>query len=481
MHKRISTILLVLAIVGGHANGVAQGKSSGRVRQARLRVLVDSIHAHSVLEPLTEATRYNYHHIYGMRRAFQYLRSRGVQVDEVSSGRLERGRLAPYGMLFIGLVSGDLPPFLVSEIRAIKGYVRSGGGLMVITDHSNAYYHAYKLMPLLEELGIKAATETACERPPATLGESNIWITITRFTHHPVTQGLRTIAMLAGGTVDGRYAVAATSKKSWGDQWQIQPYGEDSQPWFIGNRRRDSGERSGPLGVVLAKRFGRGRIVIVADQNILGDPFINYADNYRLWLNAVAWLAGDHRLADPQPYLQWHRPRVLAYERYAEAVFGDGGNNGYYNLFVMMAQRLSIFASEDLSGKPDLIVFAHDALTLSKDAMAGVIRHLRSGKNVVVLGRLTQRSASIPDLISRIEARLGPAEVEGDSATQSYGWPGCGRVILLPDNEMFRNNSLSGGRPGKEQQLWLDTFIQLLRDVSQSPAADAAQARSAVK
>jgi hypothetical protein len=59
----------------------------------------------------------------------------------------------------------------VSEIRAIRSYVAEGGSLFIITDHSNSYFHAHHLQPLLTCLGIRTSTSTACEEPPRTLGE----------------------------------------------------------------------------------------------------------------------------------------------------------------------------------------------------------------------------------------------------------------------------------------------------------------------
>src|SRR5438874_10523839 len=89
------------------------------------RVLVDSIHAHNYLKLPEDADLYSYHVAYGHRKAFGFLRERGVAVDEIASGRLTDAILANRDMLFINLVSADLPPFYVSEIRAIKAYVEA--------------------------------------------------------------------------------------------------------------------------------------------------------------------------------------------------------------------------------------------------------------------------------------------------------------------------------------------------------------------
>jgi hypothetical protein len=465
-------LLLALLITGG-GSASTPSASYGTANQAGIRVLVDSIHAHNALRLPAGADPFAYHNVYGFRRVFDYLRSQGVKVDEVSTGRLDPEKLASYRMLFINLVSADLPPFRVSEILAIKRFVESGGSLLVITDHSNCYYHAYKLTPLLEELGIEGRTETACEQPPATLGDGNAWITISRFASHPVTKGLRTIAMQTAGTVDDRYAVAKISDRSWGDQWQHHPYGEDDSQSFYGNWRKDRGERSGPLGVVLARNFALGRIVIVADQNMFGDPFINYADNYRLWLNSVAWLTGEPHLARVQPYEWWRAPRVMAYEKYSDAAFGNGGSGGYYSLFVWLGRRLWMFAGDDLSGKQDLILFAHDRYELSSEAMAAILKHLRSGRNIVILGQHPQPKNRRPGLVAQLKAKLGEPANVGDVMIPSYKWPNCGEVTVLSQNKVYQNDTMPTPEkePDANQQLVLDALVQVLSEAVHNPAS----------
>jgi hypothetical protein len=435
---------------------------------------VDSIHAHNALQTPDAANYYSYHTVYGYRRAFDYLRSRGAQVDEIRSGRLDEKSLANCRMLFINLVSADLPPFYVSEIAAIKSYLKAGGSLLLITDHTNCYYHSYKLAPLLAELGINVTTETAADRAPATLGPGNGWIAITRFANHPVTRGLRAIAFETGGTLDDRYAIAMTSPRSWGDQWQYQPYGETNAdkagaaPGFYGNWEQDAGERSGALAVVTAKAVGKGRLVIVADQNIFGDPFINYADNYRLWLNAVAWLTGESQLAQSDAYVNWHTHRVLAYEEYSHAAFGDSSTDGYYNLFVALGRPLWLFASDDLSGKANCILFAHDDYQLSESALANAVRHLRAGRNIVVLGNEVSREQGHRSLLEQFAQKLGastPAQnyVYGQGVL-TYTWPGCGKILVASPNDIFQNSSCAAPekQPDLEQQRVLKMLLQLI-------------------
>ena len=86
------------------------------------------------------------------------------------------------------------------------------------------------------------------------------------------------MAFQTGGTVDDRFAIAHTSERSFADQSIFHPFGEGDDPGMYGNWKPDPGERLGPLGVILAKDFGKGRIVMVADQNVFGNLFFDFAD-----------------------------------------------------------------------------------------------------------------------------------------------------------------------------------------------------------
>ena len=501
-HIHIAGVAGLLLLTGaGRAEqpgGSAPPAAKPASRQAAARILVDSIHAHNALRPAGELEACNYHYVYGFRRAFDWLGRCGLEYDEVTTGRLDAARLRRYRLVFINLVSADLPPFMTGEIAALRDYVWHGGSLLVITDHSNCYYHAYKLAPLLEQLGIESPVETACDRPPHTLGPGNGWIAITRFAPHPVTAGLRCIAFQSGGVVDARYAVASTSPASWGDRWQVNPYGEGNAPGFYGNWEQDPGERSGPLGVVLARKFGRGRVVIVGDQNIFGDPFLNYADNYRLFLNTIAWLTGQPAIADYRAYEQSRSPRLLLYEDYTRAAFGNSSAAGYNNVFAAIGRALPAFARDELTAPCDLMVFAHDNYPLAPDALEAVTRHLRAGRSVVFLnpgapdpagsgagqeaqapgnatgskpaeaGAPTTAPGSVQgetNVTARLMRRLGAAETVSTHPSRVYRWPGTGRMILLSGGDIFLNRAFPTPetRLNTAEQLCTSNLVQELR------------------
>jgi hypothetical protein len=408
-------------------------------------VLIDAIHANDFSAIGLKPAVYEYHHITGYCLGLEYLRSRGVRCDHVAEGRLDARRLSGCRLLLVNLASAERPPFLVSEIAAIRSFVAQGGSLFVVTDHSNTYFHAHVLQPLLAELQIESFTSTACDDSPHKLGDGNGWIAVTHFKPHPVTADLKCIAVQTSGCVDPRFAVALTSERSWADAWRAGIYGKENAPGFYGNFQRDPGEPSGPLGVVMAKTFGSGRIVVVGDQNMLSDTFLNYADNWRLWLNAMAWLLGDDRLRAPDPYQQWRRPRIVMFERPERAAFGVPEPDGCYHAWVLISRYYWAFAADRLDGPCELLVFAYNDSPLSAEHAAAAAGHLRRGKNVLILNA---EEATLMDESSVVAQVLRAAGVKEPARRAQPGkllleLPGGGAIHVLGPGQLFDNGTVA--------------------------------------
>lgn len=253
-------------------------------------VLFDSFHAHNFLHRGLVPGEHSYHHFTGLRRAAKLLEKRGCEVRELLVGPLTARQLADVQLVVLNLPSTDRPPWLVSEIAAIEQFVRQGGGIIFITDHSNCYYHQYHLLPLWDRLGLTPTFETVCERKDdcklALTGSG--WIVVRDFALHPVTAGVRTFAIQTGGRLAGEGIVAWTSDEAWADAGSVPLYAEGDMGLF-GDMRYSDSEEQGKQGIILARGVGLGRVAIVSDQNSLGDAFLSYADNWRLWLSACKW------------------------------------------------------------------------------------------------------------------------------------------------------------------------------------------------
>ncbi len=426
-----SCLLMVCSLVLAQPDSAEKPASAGP--EGNAPVLIDWIHANDFSMIGLRPGIYDYHVICGFRHGMEFLASRGAGHDYVSEGRITPERLAPYKLLFINLVSAEREPFLVSEVMSIRDYVKEGGSLLVIMDHSNCYFHSHRLKPLLEVLGIQAFVDTACDSPPRTLGAGSGWLTITKFSPHPITEGLRRLGYQTGGRLDPRYSVAWTGDQAWADEWAISLYGQNSDGGNYGNFKRDDHEPLGPHGVVLAREFHEGRIVVAGDQNMWGDAFINYGDNYRLWINAAAWLLRDPKVADWKAYETWHHPRLVLYEPSDTPRFGSCEDRDYYHLFCLLGRHYWTFANDRLDEPAELRVVADGRREFSGEEISKLSDYVRGGGKLLILPHVAGETETNGKKGPLLSASLDFSGAERSSTGQAteYAFPGGGRVVLL--------------------------------------------------
>lgn len=267
--------------------------------QADGPILIDR--RHTVKQPETSAlglSSYAYDDMHGFSRAFDPARRAGVPLVPFT-GEITPMRLAGASAVFINLPSGDRPGFRWSEVLALDAFVRAGGGLMLITDHTNCYFHGELLSPLASRLGLTLRPVTAADRgPERTLSPSTVaWLRIASPpSDHPVLQGVSAFGFMTGGSALGDPAqgwrvLATTSPSGWADVWT--PHRRDDSSGFTGDLKRDAEtEPNEEVPVLLAAERGRGRVVVFADQNALGATLIGFEDGAKLFANALAWLTG---------------------------------------------------------------------------------------------------------------------------------------------------------------------------------------------
>ncbi len=426
------------------------------------RILLDVVHCHDYSDIGLRKDNYEYHHISGSRFGIEYLKSRGIRCDRLTEGKITDELLAGYKVLMINLVSADCRAFLVSEIQAIVRFLDQGGGLFLVTDHSNCYSHAHILEPLLTELDIEAKKTTVCDRYNNVLGNGPGWICVSRFDSHPITKDVRFLGIQTGGEVDQRFAVAWSSEDSWPDKLICPPYMENVGQGFYGNFIQDPDEPSGRLGVVLAKPFGKGRIVIVGDQNMMSDTFLNYGDNYRLWLNSFSWLLQEEAIADPEAYYAWQPDgsagSLWVVEDFDRLEIGSDNEHGLYNAWVLLNRHYWAFAyDKKFSGKTtaDLAILV-DGYTVHPDEIVGeLVEHLRRGKNLLSLHTnpdvLEDENSTIRRILDAFELENPAVQEENDFAVIKI--PDAGSITLYGGFWLFSNLRIPAPTiPPKEEE-----------------------------
>ena len=396
-------------------------------------VLIDQRHAHKQpFDSRLALEAYRYSDMHGLARAFEPLRRAGVPLLPTTS-RLTGPRLAGASAIFMNLPSGNGPGLTHGEVVAIEAFVAAGGGLVIVTDHSNCYFHAELLQPLADAFGFRLPTVTATDQGTGnTLSpNSKTWIAVRPVAEHPVTEGVEVVGMTTAGEIQIEPGTAgqelvATSGQGWADAWT--PYRRDDSVGFTGNLKKDDDEPSRSVSVVAALTHEQGRVVVIADQNALGATMIGFEDNARLFANAMAW-ATDREV----PVETRGRDSVVTLAGKAYAC-GTASPPGFRTLQVQMA-RLSAhldvpeFCSADRLGK------ARGVVLLPTADPSSVEEVLVPGRRVLV--PLQTHSEAHRKLIERLGLTLGN-QVEAPGST--FGW--VVEPPPAPDHRIFRTDEV---------------------------------------
>lgn len=158
-----------------------------------------------------------------------------------------------------------------SEIDAIKAFVHGGGNLLVLLHISKP------VARLTEPFGIVVSNFVVSESDGVIKGQSQDFF-VSRLAKHPLTEGVNRLAVFGTWglmTESGASTIASTSEKAWAD--------------LDRNRARDPNEPVQSFGIVGVNSFGKGKVVVVADDAPFANKFINEADNKRFAENIIRW------------------------------------------------------------------------------------------------------------------------------------------------------------------------------------------------
>ena len=458
------------------AGWAVEGWAEWRIAQEPPRgdgpLVIDRVH--SAKQPhdsyLTPGT-YSYSRMFGLGRAFDPVRDAGVTL-QVERDRISPGVLAGASALFINLPSGTMAPFLHDEVQAIDAFVRAGGGLVLITDHTNCYFHAEQLLPLSSVLGVQLPPVTACDVPPNTLSPATrSWLRVSGVGEHPVTRGVEVTAVATAGEVLGPPEwswLLRTSERGWADGWE--PYLKPASAGFTGDLRRDGPEGARPVVIALAGTHGLGRVVVLGDQNAWGEALVGVEDNSRLFANAVGWVIGRDipvRVREQGSVTTLTGPRSLCTAPLPEA---------FRTLQVQLmrlarhhlvpefctqtgqvqSERLVVLPEVEREDLPSLVQGAERVLVVVDEALAERLG-LVLGERVETRGLETELPRPFPDHavwsaeVEPLVVRAWSLEGEVDEVlASSEGRPVLvrrGNLLLLLDPDLVRNEAL-----GKERE-----------------------------
>ena len=359
------------------------------------RILEDNVHSikqNSTLK-LNESD-FRYVHMYGYARLFEQLNLHGYSHDRLVSGKLSTKLLSQYDVLFLNLMDESLPSFTPDEIEAVRQFVHNGGGLFVIADHTNVYKHAEMTNPLLEPYGISIRYEICVDVAPHTVSGLG-WILVTDLRDHPVNADVVEYSLQTGGPLDGPGGIGYTSPSGWGDKWN-----PEMKDGYYGNWTKDPDEVSGPQSVVQAVEYGLGRVVVVGDQNIFGDPYIHFLDNRTLALNAFEWLA--HREGEKlrnQPLVGLNIHIDTSADNLSCGKSGLPDHYTFYTNLNRVAAVSALATRNTLPWTPDVIMWLEPTRTVEESMLEEAENVLISGGQVVIIVHPGQLSASSTQLL----------------------------------------------------------------------------------
>ena len=450
--------------------GVCEESVGKPSRESNPLVLVDAYHAHSWIDTMPSMAMNQYHLLHGPSRAIHALREAEWRC-EAQLGPWTKEVLSHCDVIYLNLVSADRPPFTVDEVLAIENFVKLGGGLLLVTDHTNCYFHNHVLGSLAERLDLELTNELLCDRPPNTTGPGNAWVFLSSFREHPITRGLERIAFQSGGCVDSRYGIVHSSNRSWADWANIPTYGDSNSPGFYGDFQQQPIERTGPLAAVAAKEFGSGRIVVLGDQNCFGGVFLNYLDNRKLAIQTFHWLAKrecDESIVESN--LEKNRTLVWCMENPIgeESDFGDGSNTGLYHLYAWLGKMADARATNRERMDAKLLVLPSNKEPLSPQTVALVQRFLaKPAKAVLILDSQSGDAISSEfDQLTRGFVK-GKTEKAGELEYTKWYNPTASNLVICKNNLGWNNKQFPSPEVtmNATQHAMCNQLIQLLSEL----------------
>lgn len=208
------------------------------------------------------------------------LSERGMTVRDHTAGEIDAAALEGVDVLVIAhpadaaseRVAGDLPPvYSPAEIGAITAHVARGGGLVVLAECDHKA-HGNNLDEVLAPFGLGITSTLVHESVDSgrRYQDNATWVLPELATGHAGGQGV-----LAGVGEVCFYRAGAVDVSGAPDASVLARSSATAHPADL------------PLAVTVAHE--QGRVVVLADSDLVGDDSIADLDHRRFWTNLVTW------------------------------------------------------------------------------------------------------------------------------------------------------------------------------------------------
>lgn len=170
------------------------------------------------------------------------------------------------------IIAGPSMQLKPGEVAALNSFVEQGGRLLVLLHISEP------VARLTESFGIIVSNFVLSESS-GTIGNDPQDFLVTSFYPHPITEGVKRLALYGSWALlpEGRSeAVASSSTGSWAD--------------YDGDGARGENEPEDAFAVAVVTEWGLGRVAVIADDAPFMNLFMKEADNGRFVKNIIKWL-----------------------------------------------------------------------------------------------------------------------------------------------------------------------------------------------
>lgn len=218
----------------------------------------------------------------GHGRLIDFLKAYGYKV-ETRSDLLQQDILKKYDILLLIMPSHA---YTRQEINNIKKFVKNGGGLMVIGDHTNVDDVMASLNPVLEgfNIGLKFDIVRVDKGIKANI----------KAAHCPMFQGInpiREVAIGNGASLIVSLPAMPILKVGYGAFSDIGDVKTGPDQAYLGNGILDKGEAVGDHILAACSKYGKGRLIVFGDSSYFQNLALyrNYKFSYQCfdWLNRM--------------------------------------------------------------------------------------------------------------------------------------------------------------------------------------------------
>ena len=199
---------------------------------------------------------------------------------DVNEQPLENVDLDKYDVLVIKIPT---KPYSGEVIKKIVSYVRKGGGLWVIGDHTNVFGSSTYLNSLLKPFGIKLCYDAIYQNVHGSFNRMHKG----NLVEHPIIHKVPVFLYATPCSIQVsnpaiRIADAGLTTKSYSLN-----YGKDN---FFPDTKPDLNIIFGSNTLLAAGDFGKGRIAVFSDSTVFSNFFIMLPGKIEMALSVISWL-----------------------------------------------------------------------------------------------------------------------------------------------------------------------------------------------